>query len=216
MRAKDRTPTTRLLALAAFLLAAGLLSLRAYDVFGTPDAEPAGGATEREITYLLEPITGENRIRVSVTGHSPKTVLVMIDGANGEDLRTVRTRIETILSASIGFDPETDTLTLSQFPFARGVGGSMTSFEIAELTGLGLLSLILLGLVFAPAPATNQSAPAPIRNRPSEPAPQARPVSQAPQVLEPNQDLSDATALAETQPSQTADLVRDWMSYREE
>ncbi|MFN3214156.1 MAG: hypothetical protein ACE37M_13715 [Henriciella sp.] len=216
MRAKDRTPTTRLLALAAFLLAAGLLSLRAYDVFGTPDAEPAGGAAEREITYLLEPIAGKNRIRVSVTGHSPKTVLVMIDGANGEDLRAVRTRVEAVLSASIGFDPETDTLTLSQFPFARGVGGSMTPFEIAELTGLGLLSLILLGLVFAPAPATSQAAPAPIRDRTSEPAPQARSAPQVTQVLEPNQDLNDATSLAEAQPSQTADLVRDWMSYREE
>ena len=92
----------------------------------------------------------------------------------------------------------------------------MTPFEIAELTGLGLLSLILLGLVFAPAPAISQTAPAPIRNQPSEPSPQGRSAPQVPQVLEPNQDLNDATSLAETQPSQTADLVRDWMSYREE
>ena len=213
MRAKDRTPTTRLLALAAFVLAAGLLSLRAFDLFGTPETEPVGGAAERELTYLLEPITGEDRIRVSVTGHSPKSVLVMIDGEMGSDLRTVRTQIENILVASIGFDLETDTLTLSQFPFARGVGASLTPFEIAELTGLGLLALILLGAAFAPSAAPAPTPPARPQDRPIETARQTRP---APKVLEPNQDLDAATTLAETQPRQTANLVRDWMSYREE
>ena len=213
MRAKDRTPTTRLLALAAFVLAAGLLSLRAYDLFGTPEAEPVGGAVERELTYLLEPLTGEDRIRVSVTGHSPKSVLVMIDGDVGSDLRSVRTQIENILIASIGFNLETDTLTLSQFPFARGVGASLTPFEIAELTGLGLLSLLLLGAAFMPTSAPASAPIAPTRERSVEPARQSRP---APQLLEPNQDLEAASTLAETQPSQTANLVRDWMSYREE
>lgn len=213
MRAKDRTPTMRLLALAAFVLAAGLLSLRAFDLFGTPEAEPVGGAAERELTYLLEPITGEDRIRVSVTGHSPKSVLVMIDGEVGSDLRAVRTQIENILVASIGFNLETDTLTLSQFPFARGVGASLTPFEIAELTGLGLLALILLGAAFAPSAAPVPTPQARPQDRPIEAARQTR---LSPQVLEPNQDLEAATTLAETQPSQTANLVRDWMSYREE
>lgn len=213
MRAKDRTPTTRLLALAAFVLAAGLLSLRAFDLFGTPETEPVGGAVERELTYLLEPLTGEDRIRVSVTGHSPKSVLVMIDGEVGSDLRSVRTQIENILVASIGFDLERDSLTLSQFPFARGVGASLTSFEIAELTGLGLLSLLLLGVAFTPAATPAPAPTAPTRERPIEAARQARP---SPQLLEPNQDLEAASTLAEAQPSQTANLVRDWMSYRED
>ncbi len=213
MRAKDRTPTTRLLALAAFVLAAGLLSLRAFDLFGTPDTEPVGGAVERELTYLLEPLTGEDRIRISVTGHSPKSVLVMIDGEVGSDLRSVRTQIENILVASIGFNLETYTLTLSQFPFARGVGASLTPFEIAELTGLGLLSLILLGVAFTPVSAPTQAPTAPTRERPIEASHQIR---TSPQLLEPNQDLEAASTLAETQPSQTANLVRDWMSYRED
>lgn len=213
MSAKDRSPTARLLALAAFVLAAGLLSLRAYDLFGTPEAKPVGSAAERELTYLLEPITGEDRIRVSVTGHSAKTVLIMIDGESGSDLRALRSRIENILVASIGFSPDADTLTLSQFPFARGVGASLTPFEIAELTGLGLLSFVLLGVMFAPAPVAAPGSPTPARERPIEPARHSRP---APQVLEPNQDLDNAATLAETQPSQTANLVRDWMSYRED
>ena len=213
MRAKDRTPTTRLLALAAFVLAAGLLSLRAFDLFGMPETEPVGGAVERELTYLLEPLTGEDRIRVSVTGHSPKSVLVMMDGEVASDLRAVRTQIENILVASIGFNLETDTLTLSQFPFARGVGASLTPFEIAELTGLGLLTLILLGAAFAPASTSAPAPTTPTRERPAEAAPQPRP---SPQLLEPNQDLEAASTLAEAQPIQTANLVRDWMSYRED
>ena len=187
--------------------------MRAYDLFGTPEAKPVGSAAERELTYLLEPITGEDRIRVSVTGHSAKTVLIMIDGESGSDLRALRSRIENILVASIGFSPDADTLTLSQFPFARGVGASLTPFEIAELTGLGLLSFVLLGVMFAPAPVAAPGSPTPARERPIEPARHSRP---APQVLEPNQDLDNAATLAETQPSQTANLVRDWMSYRED
>ena len=131
----------------------------------------------------------------------------------GRDLRALRSRIENILVASIGFSPDADTLTLSQFPFARGVGASLTPFEIAELTGLGLLSFVLLGVMFAPAPVAAPGSPTPARERPIEPARHSRP---APQVLEPNQDLDNAATLAETHPSQTANLVRDWMSYREE
>ncbi|MEL7112793.1 MAG: hypothetical protein AAGK93_07610, partial [Pseudomonadota bacterium] len=80
MSAKDRTPPMRLLALAAFLLAAGLLSLRAYDLFGSVKSESVGNSVESELTYLLEPITGSDRVRVSVTGEEPKSVLIMVDG----------------------------------------------------------------------------------------------------------------------------------------
>ncbi|MEO0450780.1 MAG: hypothetical protein AAFZ74_10735 [Pseudomonadota bacterium] len=216
MSAKDRTPPMRLLALAAFLLAAGLLSLRAYDLFGSVKSESVGNSVERELTYLLEPITGSDRVRVSMTGEEPKSVLIMVDGDIATDLRPLRTRIENILMASVGFDAETDTLTLTQFPFARGVGGTLTPFQIAELTGLGLLSLILLittlspqrvASVVAPAPA-----PAPVRAEPL----MAR-TSRLPASLPPDPNtLHEASTLAETHPKDTAKLVKGWMSYAED
>lgn len=214
MRAKDHLSTTRLLALAALVLAAGLLSLRAYDLFGGPTPEPAGSAVERELTYLLEPITGAEKVRVSVTGRNERTVLVMVNGEIARDLRSLRVRIENVLQAAIGFDPETDTLTLTQFPFVRGVGGSLTAMEVAELSGLGLLCALLLVGVIAPVqPRTI----APVRSAP----PARDPLVAAPSPLalpEPDMDddLRAAAQLAEANPNDTAQLVRSWMSYSEE
>mgnify|MGYP000704692943 CR=1 FL=1 len=214
MSGRDRPSTTRLMALAAFILAAGLFSLRAYDTFGSVSSEPKGGVLEQELTYLLEPITGADKVRVSVTGSAPKNVLVMIDGTFATDLRPLRTRIETILVAAMAFDRERDTLTLSQFPYARGVGASLTPAQIAELTGLGLLTLLLL-LIWGAPTRRLAIAPAQIDQRPPAPAPRQQARLPAP-VAEFDPDLRDASALAEAKPHETAHLVRDWMSYAED
>ena len=214
MSANDRLPTTKLLTLAAFIFAAGLFSLRAFDTFVAPASEPVGGAVEQELVYLLEPITGPDRIRVSVMGQNPKSVLVMIDGEVASDLRPLRTQIENILVASIGFDLEADRLTISQFPFARGVGGDLTTIEILELSGLAVLSMLLLGVAMAPR---ETATPPPANFRQSVSSDDIR--RQAPPVqtvLAPDTDSQVAATLAETQPRQTADLVRGWMSYRED
>jgi len=202
------------MALAAFILAAGLFSLRAYDTFGSVSSDPKGGALEQELTYLLEPITGADKVRVSVTGSAPKTVLVMIDGAVATDLRPLRTRIETILVAAIAFDLERDTLSLSQFPFARGVGSSLTPLQIAELAGLGLLSVLLIMVWLSP---TRRAVIEPPQIDPHAAVPRARQPARLPApVAERDPDLRDASALAEAKPNETAHLVRDWMSYGED
>ncbi|MEO1662489.1 MAG: hypothetical protein AAFR51_15980 [Pseudomonadota bacterium] len=212
MSATDRTPNTRLFALAAFIIAAGILSLRAYDLFGSVKTDPIGSAAEQEITYLLEPITGADKVRVSMTGLSQKTVLIMIDGEVSADLRPLRTQIENVLSASIGFDTDRDTLTLSQFPFARGVGSRLTPLQIAELAGLGLLSLLLAGHAVG---ARQTAAPhAPPRTPKPMPSPR-QPARLAPPAA-PEPDYQNAAALAESQPGDTARLVRGWMTYAED
>lgn len=214
MSVTHRSPTTRLIILAAFLLAAGLFALRGYDTFTQTKAEPVGSALERELTYLLEPITGPNKVRVSVTSRAPKSVLVMIDGDMGTDLRPLRTRIETILVASIGFQTDQDTLTLSQFPFARGIGGTLTVMQIAELTGLGLLAALLLFAGLTPSRETAQphALPEPPTLYPESPR-QAR---LAPPAAPSRAEFTDATALAETKPNETAHVMREWMSYAED
>ncbi|MEO1553811.1 MAG: hypothetical protein AAFR82_07720 [Pseudomonadota bacterium] len=200
--------------LAAFILAAGLFALRAYDLLGTAKPEPVGGVLEQELTYLLEPITGPGKVRVSVTGIAPKSVLIMIDGEIATDLRPLRTRIETILASAMAFDPERDTLNLSQFPFARGVGSALTPLKIAELTGLGLLAALLLAMGFSPArvrqTASREIAPA---VRPTVQQPPAR-LSASPHSTQ--SERQAATALAEANPNETAQIVRNWMSYAED
>lgn len=200
--------------LAAFVLAAGLFALRAYDVLGSGKIEPVGGVLEQELTYLLEPITGPGKVRVSVTGSSPKSVLVMIDGDFATDLRPLRTRIETVLTAAMAFNPERDTLSLTKFPFARGVGVSLTPMQIAELTGLALLSALLLALGLAPQ-RVRQTVPRemdpPLRTVVPKPAARLA----APAQVD-RHDQHDANALAEAKPNETAQVVRNWMSYAED
>jgi len=214
MSAKNRTPYSRLIAFAALTLAAGILSLRAYDLFGSVNSNPVGSSIERELTYLLEPITGAEKVRVSVSGRVDRTVLIMVDGEIASDLRPLRLQIENVLTASLGFDPASDTLTLTQFPFARGVGGSLTPPQIAELTGLGLLCALLLTslLGFALAPQSVSVSAAEPRRDPVVPQP-ARLTAPEPRSTP---ELNEAGQLAETKPNETASLVRGWLSYAEE
>ena len=214
MSAKDRTPTTRFLAFAAILLAAGVFALRAHDLFAAPKSDPIGSALERELTYLLEPIAGAERVRVAGTMGRPKTVLVMIDGAPANDLRGVRAQVESILIAAMGFNVETDSLTLSQFPFAHGVNGSLTALEIAELTGLGVLILVLLGASLTPQRAQATPSSVAETGRIALQAP-TRAQLPAPKINAPS-ELNQAEDLAETKPVETAGLVRGWMSYAED
>ncbi len=212
MSAKDRTPTTRILALAAIILVAGLLSFRAYDLFGNSKTDPVGNSVERELTYLLEPITGEHKVRVSVSGRTDRMILIMVDGEIGTDLRALRARVEDVLSASIGYAPDADTLTLTQFPFAPGVAGSLTPLEMAELTGLGLLGLLLIANLLSPARQEQSEVPRP---------PRADPMLQqqarlAPPDPAPSSEFQAASALAQSKPDETARLVRGWMSYAED
>ena len=214
MSVTQRSPTTRLIILAAFLLAVGLFAFRGYDTLTAMKSEPVGSALERELTYLLEPIAGPNKVRVSVTSRSPKTVLVMIDGDIGTDLRPLRTRIETILVASIGFKIEQDTLTLSQFPFARGIGGTLTVLQIAELTGLGLLGALLL--IAGLTPGREMVQPRAVPERAPLQSESPRQARLAPPAAPTRAELTDATALAESKPNETAHVVRGWMSYAED
>lgn len=183
-------------------------------MFGTPESEPVGGALEQELTYLLEPIAGPSKVRVSVTGMAPKSVLIMIDGDVATDLRPMRTRIESVLIAAIAFDPESDALHLKQFPFARGVGASLAPLQIVELMSLGLLAALLLALGLAPR-RDRGTAPRdidpPVRN--ADLRPPARLPAPAPTAIPERQD---AAALAETNPNETAQVVRNWMSYAED
>lgn len=214
MSATHRPPTIRLLALAALLLAAGVFALRATALLNAPVPAPAADRVEQELTYLLEPITGADKVRVSVTGRSERTILVMVDGDIASDLRGLRLQIETVLEGALGYTPETDTLTLTQFPFAPGVGSTLAPIDIAELTGLGLLcGLLLVSLV-------SRRSPRPVEA--DRPAPQQRQTYAEPMARAPapqptaDPDLRAASTLAESKPNETAQLVRGWMSYAED
>ncbi|MEO0607264.1 MAG: hypothetical protein AAFY82_03475 [Pseudomonadota bacterium] len=215
MSATDRTSTTRLLALAALLLAAGVFAVRAADLFSRPAPAPIGDRADQELTYLIEPLIGADKVRVSLSGRQARTVLVLLDGEATANMTAARAQIESILEAAIGFDAETDTLTLKQFPFAPGVTAALRPIEIAELTGLGLLcGVLLMGLINRSGPPLGARSPLPVVAAPREPV-QARLAAPEPEPVLPS-DLHTASTLAETKPNETTRLVRDWMSYAED
>ncbi|MCF6328546.1 MAG: hypothetical protein L3J02_01930, partial [Henriciella sp.] len=152
MAMTTKTPT-RILTLIALFLAAGVLSIRAADLFPAPAQAPQNGSTtEQSLINLLEPVAGAGNIRVSIHGRFDRTVLVLINGPQVATAASEATtlEIETITKAALALDTARETLTLSQFPFADRPQASLSSLEMAELVGLGLLCALLTVMLIAP------------------------------------------------------------------
>ena len=154
MSALIKTPTTRILTLAALTLAAGVFCLRAVDLFsGGIETAAIGSPLEQELTHLIEPIAGAGNVRVSVKGGNARKYLVLLNGPqlNADQPSDIKTSAEAIIKSAAPFNAAKDTLTLSQFPFAYSVSGELTTLEIAEFSGLGLICILLLAGLAQPA-----------------------------------------------------------------
>lgn len=210
MSALNKTPTTRILTLAALTLAAGVFCLRAVDLF-SGGIEPAaiGSPLEQELTHLIEPVAGQGNVRVSVRGGETRTYLVLLNGPQltADQPSDIKISAEAIIKSAAPFNTAKDTLTLSQFPFAQSVSGELTTLEIAEFSGLGLICILLLaGLV---QPASRQTEPRTETRATPEPVPTetpARPISR--QTTQPTR----AAELAANDPDGTVRVLRSWMN----
>lgn len=210
MTAANRTPTTRILTLAAIILAAGVLSFRALDLFASPASAPVGSAIEQKVTSFLEPIVGKDAVRVSITGKDSRRTLLLVDGPATAPTEQLRTDVEALLIASIGFNAERDQLTIKQIPFAAGTGATLTPLQIAEFSGLGLLCMTLLALLMMQSRQPH-AAPQPARQR-STPEPIAETVPR----LQTAPEISAAARMAEQNPEKTVHILRTWMSETED
>ncbi|WOR15903.1 hypothetical protein RYZ27_04400 [Hyphomonas sp. FCG-A18] len=211
MDGNTRSTTTKTLALVAMLVAAGVLLLRAQALFSAPVAtQNIGSHQERTLTALLEPVIGHDHVRTSIQRDATgQTVwLIMVDGPALTDGATssYTAQIETLITAR-GFDATSDTLRITQTPFARTGFESLSPRALAELGGLGLIVLLSFGIVLV-------SLPRPIPERPTEtaayPAANDRaPMMQAPAANAPS--AKTAAALANAAPERTANIIRNWM-----
>jgi flagellar biosynthesis/type III secretory pathway M-ring protein FliF/YscJ len=210
MSALHKTPTTRILTLAALTLAAGVFCLRAVDLF-SGGVQPAniGSALEQELTHLIEPVAGQGNVRVSVKGGDTRTYLILLNGPQltAEQPSVLKTNAEAIIKSAAPYNAAKDTLTLSQFPFAQSVSGELTTLEIAEFSGLGLICILLLaGLV---QPASRQTEPRTQTTVAPETVPAEAPVRiPARPIAEPNR----AAELAANDPDGTVRVLRAWMN----
>ncbi|MEQ3745189.1 MAG: hypothetical protein ABNH53_03015 [Henriciella sp.] len=213
MTAANRTPTTRILTLAAIIIAAGVLSFRALDLFASPAAPINGSALEQRAINLLEPLIGNNAVRVSIAGTEGRTILILLDGPAENLDPSLKANIEVILTASVGYGAPRDTLTIKQFPFAAGTGTRLSPLQMAEFTGLGLLCMTLLASLMlqnrsaTPAEMQPSQLPAKRASRPQQP-------EQASTLASP--DIAKAADMAERNPSDTVHILRNWMTGSED
>lgn len=203
-------PSTRALALFAFLLATILGCWRAADIFTTnaPDWQPAS-ATEASLMGILEPVAGAGNLRLSVTGDagSGRTVMILLSSKAADVAPTVERLAESVAMVQ----PEAgDQLIVEQADFANGHPGQPTTEEWIELGLLSALSILLAWLGFAPA---GRPAPEVLTAAPTEPvhtdtasilpAATRKPMP----VLEPD----EAADLARKDPARAASVLRSWM-----
>ncbi|MEM1088176.1 MAG: hypothetical protein AAGH90_10625 [Pseudomonadota bacterium] len=208
MDALNRSTTTRPLALAAMLLVAGVLFLRAFHLANAPfDRAPIGSADEQRLTALIEPVIGANRVRTSIQRRSSgeKHWLILIDGPATEDASTSAYHPLILnLIAARGFQTGTDTVEIIQRPFANTITSGMGPLTQLEFGGLGLTLFILL-LISAgrsSSEALSRQGQSDIPARLSD-----NPERQA----ENDNSNRKVAALANAAPERSVALIRRWM-----
>ena len=217
MSITTKSPTTRLLTLIAFFLAVGVLSLRTVDLFtAAPTAETARPSAERTLSNLLEPITGKGNVRVAINGAPEKSYLILINGPRTPSAASEITAsdVRAVIAASTRFRADRDTLTITQLPFAHSASGQLTTLDVLEFVGLGLLCGALLLILISPNQAIVRDAAAHPSDNPAVPRPV--PVSAPPApVPVADENIGRAGDLAANDPLGTARLIRKWMGASE-
>jgi flagellar biosynthesis/type III secretory pathway M-ring protein FliF/YscJ len=207
-------PSSRALALAAFVIALGLIAWRGNALLTTDNPLSATATPlEASLMNIIEPVAGRGNARISVnmSADGGRTVLVLLDAAATAQASTV----ESLVSAAARLDVLAgDLLVMQQVTFAKGAPGRPDAAAYGELSFLALLAGLLGWLAFAPRDdvvvETVEEAPprtlAPTHDRPLTPTPVRAVRAPFPS--------SDAVELARKDPARAAEILRGWMNNR--
>ena len=207
---RGATPSTRAVALAACVVALGLLAWRGSEVLSRAPAAPGPlSQTEASLLAVAEAVAGQGHVRVSVArqpGKGQQVLVLLDDKAAVDDAMLVR----VVASAAAVSDHDGDRVDLQRVPFAPGVTGAPLPRDWAELSLLALLAGLAGWLGFTapgredePVELVRETLPARLAPQPADalkPVPQAR--------------NSEAADLARQDPAGAADVVRGWMGQR--
>lgn len=211
---------TRLVALIALAMVACLFAWRANTLL-KEGAAPADAQTfeQRQLTSLLEPVFGNNNVRVAThvgaDGNRQFLVLINSDARGVPVDRPVFDRVVTILEATAGYDRAADSLHIQPFAFAPGTAGGFEPVELYELGAIGAIGLLVLLLVFG-QPAQRSTVPEPRARRddPMELPAASQVMRTAPDHGAPaNEDeFDEARRVASHDPKAVAHIVRRWIA----
>lgn len=209
-KSRSATPSTRAVALAACIVALGLLAWRGSEVITRAPASPGPlSQTEASLLAVAEAVAGQGHVRVSVARQpgAGETILVLLDEKAAIDDATL---VRVVTSAAGLSDGSGDRVDLQRVPFAPGVTGKPLPRDWAELSLLALLAGLAGWLGYrapgrddAPAELVRETLPARLTPQPAEPL---KPVTPA--------RSSEAADLARRDPAGAADIVRGWIGRR--
>ncbi|MFN7056020.1 hypothetical protein [Hyphomonas sp.] len=203
--------TRRLAALLILAIALALGVWRAASLLTGPDMTHHSPA-EASLAALVEPLSGKNRARVSVTHNREggRTVFVLLDAGAGAV--PVKADVERVLTAAAGIDPARgDRLAVEETVFARGLPGRPDAAAWAELGALGIMGLLAAAIAMFPGRAPAASVTVRAETRPEiRPEASIRPLRPAAVPLP-----SDAVELARRDPAKAAEVLRGWIGARD-
>lgn len=203
----------RLLLLLSLSVTVAVLCLRAYSVLTQDTHSPTLSLAEDKVTGLLETVFGVGEVRVAIRPASPKTYLILVNGDAATVDSDTRDKIETLLVAAQGYAPETDILTIQQYPFATAFTYQLSPSQVGEFLGL-LLAIVLqaMGLLFSRetrAPMIDDVrmlAPTPLQsvqqNLSASDSARARPI---------DTERGQVVRASQQQPEHAVSVLRQWM-----
>lgn len=207
-------PSPRALALAAFVIALGILAWRGSALLTSDNPLPAT-ATPIEVSLMniIEPVAGPGNARISVNTSATggRTVLVLLDAEAGAQAST----IESLVTAAARLDVMAgDLFVMQQAVFAKGAPGRPDAAAYGELSFLALLTGLLGWLAFVPRDEmvfeTVEDVPHGALGSTPERTLAPTPIHPVRTALPP----SDAAELARKDPARAADILRGWMINR--
>lgn len=201
---RGATPSTRAVALAACVVALGLLAWRGSAVLTRAPASPGPlSQTEASLLSVAETLAGQGHVRVSVTRQSGKAqqVLVLLDEKAPVD--------DALLSGVVASAAGTGTVDLKRVAFAPGISGAPQPSDWAELSLLALLAGLAGWLGFSAPRREEQSAPVELV-RETLPVRRMQTPDEAPKPAAPARN-DEAADLARRDPARAASVVRGWM-----
>ena len=204
-------PSSQALAMAAFVIALGLLAWRGSTLLTADHPLPASATPlEASLMNVVDPVAGPGNARISVTTTATggRTVLVLLDAAEAAKA----SMIESLVTTAARLDVTSgDLLVIQTAPFARGAPGRPDAEAYGELALLALLAGLAGWLGFAPR--MDSEVPGMVREYPEAP-PEAPVRSLATTPIRPLRTVpvtSDVADLARKDPARAADILRGWM-----